>query len=111
MILLRKRIEEEKIFQYHMRQAIFHQVNPGLEVFPIFCQGWLEDPCPPMMVYWETLSLCRKFQFIGNFKTTQCFVPIVEEHFQWLEFHIKIHGMAGKGHFFLNSWLELTDTL
>ena len=96
MILSRNSIEEEKIFQYHMGQAFFHQVDPGLEVFPMLCEEWLVDPCPPGVAYWKTLNLYRKFQFIGNFKVTQCFVTIVEEHLQWLEFHIKIYGMAGK---------------
>jgi len=48
------------------------------------------------MVYWKTLNLYRKFQFIGNFKATQYFVTIVGPHFQWLEFHITSHGMTGK---------------
>ena len=96
MILSKNRIEEEKIFQYHVRQVFFHQVDPRLEIFPIFCEEWLVDPCPPGMVYCKTLNLYRKFQFIENFKTTQCFVTIVRQHFQWLEFHIKIYSMAGK---------------
>ena len=37
--LIKKRIIEEMIVQYHMGQAFFHQVKPGLEVFPMFCQG------------------------------------------------------------------------
>jgi len=32
-------LEEEKIVQYHMGQAFFHEVYPGLEVFSVFCQG------------------------------------------------------------------------
>ena len=36
MILSRNRIEEEKIVHYHVGQAFFHQVNPGLEVFLCF---------------------------------------------------------------------------
>ena len=42
MILSSNRIEEEKIAQYHMGQAIFHQVDPGLDVFPMFfvSGGW-----------------------------------------------------------------------
>ena len=39
MILSRNRIEEEKIVQYCVGQAFFNQVDPGLEVFPMFCQG------------------------------------------------------------------------
>ena len=31
-----------------------------------------------------------------HFKVTQCLVIIVKQHIQWLEIHIKIHGMAGK---------------
>jgi len=34
--LSRNRIKEERIGQYHMGQAFFHQINPGLEVFPVF---------------------------------------------------------------------------
>ena len=45
-ILSRNRIREEKILQYHVVQALFHQIDPGLEVFLMFCQGWLVDPCP-----------------------------------------------------------------
>ena len=48
------------------------------------------------MVYRKILNLYRKFQFIGNFKVSQCFVVIVGHGFQWLEFHIKILCMAGK---------------
>ena len=82
----------EKIDQYHMGQTFFHQVDPGLEVFPMFCQGWLVDPYPTWVVYWKTLT----FHFIGNFQVTQYLVTIVGQHCQWLEFHIKINGMAGK---------------
>jgi len=40
-ILSRNRIKEEKIFEYHVGQAFFHQVCSGLEVFPMLCQsGW-----------------------------------------------------------------------
>ena len=64
-----------------------------------------------MVAYWETLTIYKKFQFIGSFKAIEYFVTIVGPHFQWLEFHIKIHCMAGKqcvlsaqkagkGHFF-----------
>ena len=48
------------------------------------------------MVHRKMLNLYRKFQFIGNFEVTQYFVTIVGTHFQWLEFYIKIHSMAGK---------------
>ena len=34
-----KRINEDRIFQYQMGQALFHQVDPRLEVFPMSCQG------------------------------------------------------------------------
>ena len=61
-----------------------------------FCQGWLVDLYPPRVVYRKTVNLYRKFQFIGNFNVTQYFVTIIGLHFQWLEFHIKIHGMAEK---------------
>ena len=70
MILLRNRIEEEKIVQYQVGQAFFYQVYPGLEVFPMFCLGWLVDLCHPGVVYWKTLNLYRKFQFIGDFGVT-----------------------------------------
>ena len=43
------------------------------------------------VVYWKKLKLYMKLQFIGNFKVTQYFVTIIGSHFQWLEFHIKIH--------------------
>jgi len=59
--------------------------------FPYVLPGWLVDPYPPVVVNWKTWDLCRKFQFIGNCKATQYFV-----NFQWLEFHFKILGMAGK---------------
>ena len=49
-----------------------------------------------MVVSWKTLNLYVNFQFIGNSKVTQYFVTIVRLNFQWLEFHIKIHGMTGK---------------
>ena len=117
MILSRNRIEEEKIVQCHMGQVSYHQVDPELEVLPMFCQGWLVDPCTPGVVYWKTLKLYRKFQFIGKFNVTQCFLTIVGQRFQWLEFHIKIHSMAGKQRtisaqktgkrpLFLKLWLE-----
>ena len=61
----------------------------------MFYQGWLVDPYPLGVVYWRTLNLHRKFQFIENFKVTQNFVTMVGQHFEWLEFHIKIYGMAG----------------
>ena len=112
MILSRNRNEEEKIVQYHVGQACFHQVDPGLEVLPMFCQGLLVDPYSP-----ETSNLYRKFQSIGNFMVTQYFVTIVGSHFQWLQFHIKDHVLtgkqcdfstqkAGKGSFFVKLWLE-----
>ena len=53
-------------------------------------------PYPPVVVYWMTLNLYMKFQYTGNFKVTQYFVAIVGSHLQWLEFHIKMHGIAGK---------------
>ena len=96
VFLSRNRIEEEKIIQYSMKQAFFHQAIPGSEAFAMFCQGWLVELCPLGVVYWKALKLYRKFQFIGYFKVTQCVVTIVRQHFLWLEFHIKIHGMAGK---------------
>ena len=69
------------------------------------------------MVYLKILNLYRKFKFVGNFKVIQYFVAVVGPHFQWLAFHIKIHGMAGKqcvflpkrlekDRFFLKLWLE-----
>jgi len=48
------------------------------------------------VVYWKTLNLYRKFQFVKDFKVTHYFMTIIRHHFQWLEFNIKIHGMAGK---------------
>ena len=39
MTLSRNSIKERKIFEYHVGQAFFHQVDPGLEVFLMFCQG------------------------------------------------------------------------
>ena len=48
------------------------------------------------MVYWKTLDLYRKFQLLEIFEDTQYFVTVVGQHFQWLEFHFKLHGMAGK---------------
>ena len=47
MIILRSKIKEERIVQYHIGQAFFQQVEPGFEAFPMFCQGWLVDPYPP----------------------------------------------------------------
>ena len=61
----------------------------------MFCQGWLVDFFPLRVVYWETLNLYRKFQFVKDFKVTQHIMTIVRQHFQWLKFNIKIHGMAG----------------
>ena len=37
--LMENKIKEEKIVQCDVRQAFFHQVNPGLEAFPMFCKG------------------------------------------------------------------------
>jgi len=71
-------------------QAFFHQFDCGLEVL----LGYLVDLYPLGVVYQKTLNLYRKFQFIGNFKFIPYFVRIVGPHFQWLGFHIKIHGMA-----------------
>ena len=31
--------QEEKNVRYHVGQAFFYQVDPGLDVFPMFCQG------------------------------------------------------------------------
>ena len=75
-----------------LEQALFHQVDPGSEVLP----GAVGRSLPSKVVYRKTLSLYRKFQFIGNVNVTHYFVTIIGLHFQWLEFHIKIHGMAGK---------------
>ena len=77
MILSKNRIKEEKIVQYLMGQAFFHQVDPGLEVFPKFCQGWLLDVYLPGVVYGKILHLYKKFQFIGSFKVIQYFLTIV----------------------------------
>ena len=47
--------------------------------------------------FWgDLLVVIMKFQFIGNFMVNKYFVGIVGPHFQWLEFHIKMHGMARK---------------
>ena len=62
----------------------------------MFFPLWLVDLYPLKVDYWKTLNLHRKFQFIGNYKIVQYFVTIVRLHLQCLEFHIKIHGMAGK---------------
>ena len=62
----------------------------------MFCRGWLVDPYPLGVVYCKTWYLYRKVQFIGNVTITQYFVAVVGQHCQWLEFHIKIHGVAGK---------------
>ena len=115
MILLSNRIKEDKIVQYHVGQRFLHQANPGLVVFPIFLPGCLEDPNLPGLVSRKTLNLYTKFQFIGNFEVLHYYMRIVGPHFQWLEFHIQTHGMAGKqcifsaqkagkGHF-LKIWL------
>ena len=69
-------MKEEKNVQYHVGQAFFLQVDPGFEVFSMFCQGWFVDPSPPGVVYRKTLIFCRKFQFIGNLKVTQFFLTI-----------------------------------
>ena len=82
VIVWRYRIEGEKIFRYHVRQAFFPQVNPELEIFPMVWQGSLVDPCCLGMVYWKTLNLYRKSQFIGNVKATPYIVAIVGQHFQ-----------------------------
>ena len=58
--------------------------------------GCLVDLYPLGVVYQKAWTLYRTFQFIGNFKVTKCFVKIVGPRCQWLEFHIKIHDMAGK---------------
>ena len=109
-----------------MGQAFFHQDEAGLEVFPMFCQVRLVDPYSLGVVYWKTLNLCWKFQFIRNLKPTQYLVTIFGQQFHWLEFQIKIHGMvgkqcafssqnSGKSHFVLKQWFEFhfnsVDTL
>ena len=76
--------------------GLFSPSQTRIGSVPYVLPGWLGDPCLPGVVYRKTLNLDKKFQFIGNFKATQCFVTIVEMHFQWLEFHIRIHGVAGK---------------
>ena len=75
-------IKEEKIDQYLMEEAFSLQVNPGLEVFPMFSQGWLVDSYPPGVVFRKTLNLYREFQLIRNFNVTQYFMTIVGQHFQ-----------------------------
>ena len=70
MILSRNRIIEDKIVQYHVRQAFLQQVHPGLVAFPIFLPGSLVDPNLPRVFSRKTLDLYRKFQFIGDFMVT-----------------------------------------
>ena len=36
MIVLRSKVTEERIVQYDIRQAFFHQVDLGLEAFSIY---------------------------------------------------------------------------
>ena len=50
------------------------------KVFPVF-PGWLVDSYRPGVVYWKTVNLYRKLQFIGNFKVIQYFVTIVDRIF------------------------------
>ena len=101
----RNRVEEGKIRQYHVRQA-FNTKSTKDWKFCCALPGWLVDPYLPHVVYQKILNLYRKFQFIGNFKVNCYLVKIVGHHFQWLEFHIKIHDMAAKPYIFLPKWLE-----
>ena len=117
MILLRNRIKEDKIVQYHVGQAFFTPSQPRIVSFPYLLPGSLVDPVLPGVVFQKILSLCRKFQFIGNFKVTQYFVTIEGPHFQWLKYHIKLMiwlennvfflpKRPEKHNFFLKIWLE-----
>ena len=95
-----------------MGQAFFYQVDPGLEVFPMLCRGWLVDPYRPWVIYRKASNLCRKFQFIGNFEVTQYLVTIARQHFNgwnfiskvmaWLENNVRfLPKRREKGYFFL----------
>ena len=76
--------------------GLFSPSQPRIGSFPNVLQGWLVDLYPSRVVYRKTLDLYREFQFIGNFKVTQYFLMILVLHFQWFEFHIKVHSMARK---------------
>ena len=94
-ILSRNRFEEEKIVHYHVRQALFTKSTQDWK-FSLYFARVVGRPLLSGGGYRKILNLTKEFQFIGNFKVIQYFVKIVELHLHWLEFHIKIHGMAGK---------------
>ena len=79
---------------------LFSPSRPRSESFPYVLRERLVHPYPPVLVYRKTLNLYRKFKFIGNFKVIQYFVTVVEPNCQWLEFHVKIHSIAGKTYVF-----------
>ena len=105
LILLRNRTEDEKILFNITWDRPFSPRRPRIGIFPYVLTGWLVDAYLSGVFYQRTLNLCKNFQFIGNFKVTYYFVIIIRPHFQWQEFHIKIHDMAGKQCSFLHKVL------
>ena len=106
MILSRNRVEEGKILQYHVRQAVNTKSTKDWK-FCCVLPGWLVDPYLLHVVYQKILNLYRKSQFIGNFKVNWYLVKIVGHHFQWLEFHILI-WLENKIFFCQYSWKNAT---
>ena len=90
----RNRIKDEKIAHYTVGQAFFTKSIQDWKMSLCFARV-IGRSLSSGVVLRKTLNLCMKFQFIGNFKVTQYFVIIVGQHFQWLEFYVKIYGMAG----------------
>ena len=94
-MLSRNRIKEEKIVQYHVVQAFFTKLTQDRKCSLCFTRV-VGRSLPSGVGLLKILNLYRKFQYTGNFKVIQYLGTIVGSHCQWLEFHIKVHGMAGK---------------
>ena len=58
-ILLKNRIKEEKIVQYHVGQGLFSPSRPRIRTFPNVLPGWVVDLYSPRVVYRKTLNFYR----------------------------------------------------
>ena len=74
-------MKEEKIVQYHLGQAFFHQIDPDWK-FSLCFTRVVGKPLPSGGSYRKILNLHKEFQFIGHFKAIKYFVKIVELLFQ-----------------------------
>ena len=120
--LMEKLDWRRKGFSISCGTGLFSPSRPRIGNFPYVLRGMVGRFLPSGMVYWKTLNLRRKFQFIGNFKTTQCF-DNSRTTFSIAGISYKNLGMAGKqcafsaqkagkGHFFWNlGWNFDLDSL